>query len=298
MFNKSYFLFGLVLGLFQLHHARAANIPHRLPTILTTAEIQREALDEKLYPTFMSFIHSVDIIRSLQPIDQRNTALIRSPVMYQPSQALWDGFFRAAAADHLTTLRAFGLLAREIKKQGVVVWAPGAAFEKAIADNHIDLGLSLPACNLSNGIWSPDPDNKDPEFQVHVKLFYTQPYLHRFPDHILPANLKIGYGPALEYWMDGKQYIQHTVDADIYYGPHKGVGFRNIKGIGGQKRGLMGFMQKLLFFLPDAVESMVIDEKKGSMMTEALFNTIVEDFEKNPVYSIKITRPIAHATRH
>jgi hypothetical protein len=46
----------------------------------------------------------------------------------------------------------------------------------------------------------------------------------------------------------------------------------------------------VLFFLPDAVDSMTINEKKGAMITEAMINTTVEDFEKNPLYSIKIVK--------
>jgi hypothetical protein len=203
---------------------------------------------------------------------------------------MWTSFFKAAAADKLTALRAFGLIARDIKKRGMIVWGPGATFEKAVVDNNVDLGLALPATHIGTAIWSPDPSNMDPEFQLHLKLFYTEPYIHQFPDHILPANLKIGYGPEMTYFMDGQEYTQHTVDTDIFYGPTKGIGFRNVKGIGGQKRGFLGFMQKVLFFLPDAVDSMTINEKKGAMITEAMINTTVDEFEKNPVYSIKIVK--------
>ena len=55
-----------------------------------------------------------------------------------------------------------------------------------------------------------------------------------------------------------------------------------------QKRGFLGFMQKVLFFLPDAISSMTIDEKSGSMVTEAMVNTTVKEFETNRLYSVKI----------
>jgi hypothetical protein len=60
-----------------------------------------------------------------------------------------------------------------------------------------------------------------------------------------------------------------------------------VKGIGGQKRGVLGFFQKVLFFLPDAIDSMTIREDKGEMITEALVNTVVKDFETKPIYAIK-----------
>ncbi|MGZ3687667.1 MAG: hypothetical protein ACXVBW_05170, partial [Bdellovibrionota bacterium] len=193
--------------------------------------------------------------------------------------------------DHLTCLRAFALLSREIKRNGVIVFGPGKDFEKAVSDNHVDLGLALPAHNIGTAIWAPDANNTDPEFQLHLKVFYTEPYIHRFPDNILPANLKIGFGKDETYYMDGQEYHQHTIEADIYDGPTKGVGFRNVKGVGGQKRGFLGFVQKVFFFLPDAVDSMTINEAKDSMITEAMVNTVVKNFEKDPLYSIKIVQP-------
>ena len=169
-----------------------------------------------------------------------------------------------------------------------MVFGSSKIFEQAVKKNNIDLGLALPARNLGAAVWSPDPDHKDPEFLAHIKVFYTESYVHQFPDEILPANLKIGFAKPETYWLNGQQYNQAALDADIYYGSEHGIGFRNVKGVGGQKRGILGMFQKVFFFLPDAVNSMFIDEKKGEMITEALVNTVVEKFETNPIYSIKV----------
>ncbi len=287
MKNFAFFLILFAIPTFASANINQKKIPGRLPTHLSASDIAREALDQKLYPNLMKFLASVDVSKGIYQRDPRNAAFISTPYVFTPTLAMWQGFFRAAAADHLTALRAFALLAREIKKEGVVVFGPGETFEKAVGDN-VDLGLALPAQNIGTAIWSPDPNNTDPEFQLHMKIFYTKPYIHRFPDYILPANLKIGYGPEQTYWMNGQEYTQHTVDTDIYDGPVHGVGFRNVQGIGGQKRGFMGFLQKVLFFLPDAVHSMTISEVNDEMITEALVNTVVKNFEKNPIYSIKM----------
>lgn len=260
----------------------------KLPTALTPAEIAREAQDAQRYPVFMGYLKTVDISPRLFPTDPHNAKFIPTSKYFDPSLEMWSGFFKAAAADHLTCLRAFGLLSREIKKRGYVVWGSGQAFEDAVKNTHVDLGLALPARNIGAAVWVPDPSNKDPEFQLHMTLFYTEPYVHQFPDEILPANLKIGYGEEAAYYYGGKAFHQHTVNTDLYYGDKEGVGFRNIKGIGGQKRGFLGFMQKVLFFLPDAISSMTIDEKSGSMVTEAMVNTTVKNFETNRLYSVKI----------
>jgi hypothetical protein len=287
--RKNSGLFGLVALVFlATSFAGAASPTDRLPTQLSPAEEAREVLDAKQYPNFMSFLKSVESSDRLFPTDSRNAKFIPTAVYFDPTPEVWHQFFKAAAKDKMTCLRAFGLLAREIKKRGYVIWGSSAAFKKAVADLNVDMGLALPAKNLGAAVWSPDPSVKDPDFQVHLKIFYTEPYTHQFPDEILPANLKIGFGDEMSYWHDGKQFKQHTIDADLYYGEKSGVGFRNVKGIGGQKRGFLGFMQKVLFFLPDAINSMTIQEKKNAMVTEALVNTTVDGFETDPKFSIKI----------
>jgi hypothetical protein len=235
----------------------------------------------------MNYLKGLNLASKITPSDPRNAKLIPTSQVYVPTVQDWKGFWDASSADHLTCLRAFGILSRKIKEEGVVVFGPGSTFERSVADNKVDLGLALPAHNIGTAIWAPNPANPDPEFQLHIRVFYTEPYTHEFPDEILPANLKIGYGDPESYWLDGKEYKQPTIDADIYYGPKNGVGFRNVKGVGGQKRGFMGFIQKLAFFLPDAVSSMTIDEKKDMLITEAIVNTEVEKFETTPIYAIK-----------
>ncbi len=282
----------LLFGSIGMHSVQA-NLPElnqigRLTTHLSSEELTREKMDAKNYPYFMKFIKTIDVSNSIYPTDPKNQHWIQSTHYFKPTLQMWNGFLQAAAADHLTCLRAFAILAREVKKNGMVVFGPGSLFELAVQKNRIDTGLSIPAKNLGGAIWSPDPNNSDPEFMAHIKIFYTEPFLHQFPDQVLPANLKIGYGTPQTYWMDDLQYTQPSVDADIYYGQHLGVGFRNIKGIGGQKRGVLGFFQKILFFLPDAIDSMTIHEDQGVMVTEALMNTVVKNFETDPIYSVKI----------
>jgi len=264
-----------------------AKLPKLLPAIIDAAESAREAEDTKRYPHLMGYLNSLDLASKVVPSDPRNAKLIPTSYVYLPTVRDWERFWDAASADHLTCLRAFGMLARKIKREGVVVFGPGSTFEKSVAARKVDLGLALPAHNIGTAVWYPNPKNPDPEFQVHIRVFYTEPYVHEFPDDILPANLKIGYGDPESYWLDGKEFKQPTIDADIYYGPKNGVGFRNVKGVGGQKRGFMGFLQKVMFFLPDAVSSMTINEKEDKLVTEAIVNTVVEKFENTPKYAIR-----------
>jgi hypothetical protein len=283
----------LVLSFLTLLPFASANqeqitLPERLATKLTQEEQSREKHDTARYPHFMRFLKTADISTGIKSTDPRNFRIIPSSRHLTPTVEMWRDFFLSATKDRLTVLRAMALLARELKKQGLVIFGSGAAFDKASDEMGAGMGLALPSSRIASVVWSPDPSIKDPEFQVHLKVFYTEPFVHRFPDNILAADLKIGFGEPQTYWLDNHPFHQHTVETDIYYGATRGVGFRNIKGIGGRKRGFTGFLQKVFFFLPDAVNSMIIDEKRDELVTDALIETRIQNFEKDPKYSVKI----------
>src|SRR5690348_7322528 len=104
----------LVYGMVFATSAMGWAAPEKLATTLTASEIAREALDEQKYPHFMPFLKSVDVSSRLFDTDPRNAKLVQTSRYFEPTQQMWNDFFKAAAADHLTCLRAFGLLAREI----------------------------------------------------------------------------------------------------------------------------------------------------------------------------------------
>ena len=244
-----------------------------------------ESGDLARFPNMMRFLKAVPT-EHLEPPPAGNEHLMHTPMVFHTTQELWDKFFKAAVADKLTNLRAFGLLGREIKTRGVTVYGPGQGFEQAVIDNHVDLGLAIPAKHLGFGVWEPDATITDPEFLVHLSVIYKERFIHQFPDEVLPANLKIGTGDETDYYVDGQKHHGFLMKADLYYGPN-GIGFKNVQGIGGEKRGVVGFLQKLLFFVPDAINSMLIDERKDVMLTEAFINTKVENFETRDVYRIR-----------
>jgi hypothetical protein len=247
-----------------------------------TAEEKR---DLERYPNMMRFIKTFPNPK-IEALPAGNEHLTKSLKIMQVVKPTWDEFFACAIKDRLTNLRAFALAAREFKSRGITVFGPGRYFEDSVRMNNIDLGLSLPATHIGLGIWEPDSSVKDPEFLLHLRVVYNERYIHKFPDEVLPANLKIGYGDETDYAVDGKKYHGYLLTSDLYMGPN-GVGFKNVKGVGGQKRGLLGFFQKVLFFLPDAVHSMVINEKENTLVTEALINTVVNEFETREIYRIR-----------
>lgn len=269
------------------------NTPKRLYFVILTFLVsqgswaqapQDEERDFKRFPNMMRFLKSVDTSH-LEPTPAGNEHLIHSASVFHTHQEMWNGFFKAAVADRITNIRAFTLIAREIKSRGITVYGPGTGFEKAIADNNIDLGLAIPAKNVGFGVWEPDASAKDPEFLLHLTVVYREQFIHQFPDEVLPTNLKIGFGDETDYYVDGHKHHGYLLTADLYSGPN-GVGFKNVRGVGGQKRGFVGFLQRLLFFLPDSIYSMLIDEKRNVMVTHAFINTTVENFETREIYRI------------
>lgn len=255
-----------------------------------TFDLSALSLEEKTdYERFPNLIRFVKTISTDSLIDtpKANAHLIRAKKVFQPTQAVWDGFFEAAVADKATNLRAFAIIAREVNRRNITLYGPGKDFERAVSSNNIDLGLSLPATHIGLGIWEPNKSINDPEYQLSLSVIYSEKYIHQFPDEVLPANLKIGFGEEVEYEMAGGKQKGYLLQADVYYGPNHGIGFKNVKGVGGQKRGLLGFFQKVFFFLPDAVHSMTINETENTMITEALINTVVKDFETREVYRIR-----------
>ncbi|MGZ3688971.1 MAG: hypothetical protein ACXVBW_11755, partial [Bdellovibrionota bacterium] len=78
-----------------------AEIPGRMPTKLSATDLTREALDYHQYPNFMAFLKTVDISKGIRKSDPRNAHLITTPIVFTPTQEMWDGVFKAAAKDHL-----------------------------------------------------------------------------------------------------------------------------------------------------------------------------------------------------
>ncbi|HRK01291.1 MAG TPA: hypothetical protein PLH57_01380 [Oligoflexia bacterium] len=270
---------------FSAHAALVATSPSKTADFDPSSLSKEEQSDYLRFPNLIRFARSIstDTLIATPPGNQH---LIAAKEVFQPSQTVWNDFFAAAVADKATNLRAFAIIAREVKRRGITLYGPGKDFERAVSDNKIDLGLSLPATKIGLGIWAPNPANTDPEYQLSLSVIYSERYIHQFPDEVLPANLKIGFGDQVEYEIDGQKQSGFILTADVFNGPN-GIGFKNVKGVGGQKRGLLGFFQKVFFFLPDAVHSMTINEKENTMITEALIDTVVKDFETREVYRIR-----------
>ncbi|MBN21440.1 MAG: hypothetical protein CL678_09160 [Bdellovibrionaceae bacterium] len=249
-------------------------------------EIRRE-MQRQRFPNFIAYVEQINFKKRSVPVHPTHKKWISVNKAFHPTIEDWNLFFKFAIKDQMTTLRAFAILANRLKFEQVAVVGSGVDFKTAMEKNHIDLGLSLPFENIVGAIWSPDPSNDDPDFLVHTYFFYEQPYLHRFDDDVLPVDLKVGVGQKGSLTLDHKKYDLPMVEADLFYSDTEGTGFRNVRGIQGTRRGILGFFQSILFFLPNGLSAMYIDPE-GKMITEAIMNTEVAQFEKNKKYAISI----------
>ncbi len=104
---------------------------------------------------------------------------------------------------------------------------------------------------------------------------------------MLDATLKIGTGrtaPYLSPWdRDASIATAHIVEGTLIYGDG-GVGYTNITGIGGRKHGLLGTLQRVLFFLPDGINGMVVRE--GDLYVRAVLDQQVDGFEQSLRYAV------------
>jgi hypothetical protein len=200
---------------------------------------------------------------------------------YRPRADQWDQFFTAAIADGLTNLRAFTLLAQEARKNGVSLWGMGKDYEQAVNRGRVNLGITIPAEHAIVGFWDITARPAEPDHLMHVAVIYDREFVHHFPDEIIPADIRIGSGKPLTFMLAGFERTGYPLEADLFYGNGK-LGFRNVHGISGRVHGVLGMIQKILFFVPDAVHSLTLDESTGRLTTEAIINTSVEGFETKP----------------
>ncbi|GIX06438.1 MAG: hypothetical protein KatS3mg115_0841 [Candidatus Poribacteria bacterium] len=197
-------------------------------------------------------------------------------------------FFRACAEDGLTIIRAIGLVGRTVAQTGVLIYLDGRHAVYAVESLGLNLGLAMPLEGLELFAYLPLPDRKPAsDVQSGFLAVYRYPYEHRFPKEILNATLKIGTGrsaPYLSPWdPDDSLRIVYLVEGKLIYG-RSGVGFVDVEGIGGRKGGLLGTLQKIFFFLPDAIDAMVV--RDGALHVQAIVSQRVANFESLPVYAV------------
>ncbi len=198
-----------------------------------------------------------------------------------------EEFFVAAARDELSIVRAMALVARAVRETRVTTYLNGAHAREVVGRLGLDVGLAVPMDQLLLFAYIPIDAGADTETQCRFVGVYARPYEHRFRKDVLNATLRVGTGrnvPYLDPWdHDAEITTAYLVEGRILYGD-AGVGYVDVSGIGGRKHGMLGFVQKMFFFLPDAIDGMVV--RGGDLHVNAIVNQRVEGFESALRYAV------------
>ncbi|MAE71180.1 MAG: hypothetical protein CME06_12030 [Gemmatimonadetes bacterium] len=244
-------------------------------------------------PAFLAHLkRMIEHERHVLDVDERVAPLLGGNGILAARSTFDDlsDYFQACSEDSLTMLRSMGAIASLARDTNTLIYMDGRTVQRAMADLSLTPGLALPIENMRLFAYIPNPERAaaDSSFQCDILAIFDTQYKHRFQKEVLDANLKIGTGELASvvdiFSEDPAEWEGYLVRGMISKSEER-VGFMEVSGIGGEKRGLMGFMQKVLFFLPDAIDAMTLDSK-GTMTTKALIDERIEGFEGMRKYQV------------
>ena len=196
-------------------------------------------------------------------------------------------FFDACSRDGMTILRAMALVGRTVRSTGVLAYLNGEDVAGALGTLALDVGLALPMHDLLLFAYIPVEDHDSSGIQCRFVAVYGSSYEHRFSKQVLNATLKIGTGrsaPYLSPWNASASITTaYVVEGSIVFGD-AGVGFVDVEGIGGRKHGVVGALQRVLFFIPRAIDGMVV--RDGVLHVNAIMDQRVEGFESSLRFAV------------
>lgn len=190
-------------------------------------------------------------------------------------------FLDAAAEDGITLLRATALFARWVGSRRFPVVATGEAINMAVRSG-FSLGLTFPVDHIAYLCYVPD-HTMGGDFKAHIRVIYTRPYTYAFDEDIFNADVLVR-GQAIGYEREGESESGYLVTTDVYYNEHR-VEYTNIQGIAGQKRGTLGFFQKMLFFVPKTLYGLTLSN--DDLTIDAFVNQKIRRFEQEPRYRVR-----------
>jgi hypothetical protein len=249
--------------------------------------------DLKSCPHFVNhLIRMINQERHRLHVDERVAKLIggNGQWAFRASAEDLKDYFQSCSDDHLTMLRSMAFAASFVRKSNTLLYMDGRDVNRAMEELNLSSGLALPIANLRLFAYIPNPDRaqRDEEFQCDILAVYDKQYKHRFRKEVLNANLKIGTGDTatvVDVFANEKgEWTGYLIKGILTYSEDH-VGFMEVSGVGGEKRGFIGFLQTIFFFLPDAIDAMTLD-KDGNMTTVALINETIEGFEKGRKYQV------------
>ena len=245
-----------------------------------------DQIDPSAYPNVHKFFTSTDLdLFKGGPVPAANRWWCPADDYIAPPQEAIAAFLRAAASDELTAIRWLALMSKALHAEGLAMCASGDPFNAAITSLNLDLGLAPPLRELGAFAWLPQHDPDDPTRRMRLNLIYRTQYIHRFRKEIFPVALKMGYGETVRFIDHGVERDGYLTYMDFYVSDDR-IGFDNIRGLAGRRQGLLGLLQRILFFLPDDVAAMYIEN--NALVAKALITVRVSDFETIPKYRMRI----------
>ncbi len=131
-------------------------------------------------------------------------------------------------------------------------------------------------------------DSVGGDFQAHIRVIYTRNYTYSFEKDIFDANVLV-QGQEISYNKpEGTSREGYLVTTDVYYNDQT-VDYTNVHGIAGQKRGALGFLQKVFFFVPKTLHGLTL--KEDDLIIDAFINQRIRGFEQKPRYRVRRGSP-------
>ncbi|HIO21810.1 MAG TPA: hypothetical protein EYN18_05360 [Nitrospirales bacterium] len=253
---------------------------------VTVAGQPADHIDVNRYPNVHQFFSAINLnVFKEGPVSEANRWWCPAEDYIAPPQGAIAVFLRAAVRDELTAIRWLALMSKVLHAEGLAMCTSGDVLNAAIESLNLDLGLALPLRELGAFAWLPQYDPEDPTRLMRLNLIYRKQYIHRFRKEILPVDLKIGYGETVRFIDHGIEQNGYLTYMDFYVSEDR-IGFDNIKGLAGRRQGFLGLLQRILFFLPDDVVGMYVEN--NALVAKALITMRVPNFETTPKYQMRI----------
>lgn len=253
-------------------------MPHILSILLSCLLLfppfHAEAIDT---PRLNVLLSELDTRNPTMPPDVLKPYLGEAPAIQLSSRDM-DVLLTATADDSLTLLRATALFAGWVKKRGISVFVEGRDVQTAVQRGYA-LGLTFPVDHLAYICFVPNP-SMGGDFQAHIRTIYTRQYTYPFDEDIFNANVLI-QGREIIYGEE--KNTGYLVTTDVYDDGTRAL-YTNVEGILGQKRGVLGFFQKMFFFVPKTLNGLELTD--GDLIIDAFINQTIDDFEHEPRYRV------------
>ncbi len=189
--------------------------------------------------------------------------------------------FTAAEQDTLTLLRVNVILARWIAERNLPLYTDGESVDEALTKG-FTLGLTFPLNHIAYLFFSPDAARSG-DFLVHIRALYDMNYTFRFDRDILNADV-IVHGAETSYTDDGGPRTSYLVKLELR-DELEWARYTDFEGLSGRKRGVAGFFQRVLFFIPKTLDGLEL--RDGHLKIKAFVDQNIEDFERLERYHVR-----------